>query len=274
MDAKANPCIIYQRLRPSAPEASEIANRTIWPLADELVAHKGYTLCGLYGDSEFAPPFCGGSEIRPGFKSALAHAEEIAAEVGTCTLIIGDASSIGGGDPFLPAYVPADGNGQVHVSLVNFHLQPHVIAVPLRSAWRCFDRNRKIQTQPQLLGVPLDLVGPAWDIEIFVRRDPERLLAGLYVANPTPTPITLKWAQLLQRLDQAAADIEVGGWRALDIPSGCGAHLANIFQGELPWARQLRFKHENGGQRRVGSIHLTPSDIKRDRLPLIWEDRG
>lgn len=269
-----NPCIIYQRLRPSAPEASEYARQTVWPMADELVAHKGYVISGLYGDSEFAPPFCGGSEIRPGFESALGHAREIAAEVGTCRLIIGDASPIGSGDPFLPAYVPADGNGQVHVSLVNFHLQPHIIAVPLGLAWQWFDRNRKVQTQPQILGVPLDLDGPAWEIEIFVRRDPKRLLASLYVANPTPKPIMLKCAQLLQRMGQNPVEIEVGGWRDLNISSGRGAHLEDIYQGELPWARQLRFKHENGGRKRVGSVHLTPSDMARDRLPLIWEGRG
>ena len=269
-----DPCIIYQRLRPSAPEASEHACETVWPMAEELVAHKGYVTSGLYGDSEFAPPFCGGSEIRPGFQSALNHAEEIAAKVGICMLIIGNASSIGGGDPFLPTYVPADGNGQVNISLVNFHLQPQIIAVPLLTAWRWFDRHRKIQTQPHLLGVPLDLVGPPREIEIFVRRDPERLLAGLYVANPTAGSITLKWAQLLQRLGRNTAPIEVGGWRALDVPSGSGAHLLDIYQGELPWVRQLRFMQDNGGQKRVGSVHLTPSDMERDRLPLIWEGRA
>lgn len=272
MSAK-NPCIIYQRLRPSEPEASEYACQTIWPIANELVRHRGYTTCGLYGDSEFAPPFCGGSEIRPGFESALEHAREIAAGVGTCTLIIGNASSIGGGDPFLPIDRPADGDGRVDVSLVNFHLRPHVISVPLSTAWRWFDRNRKVQTQPQLLGVPLDLDGPTWDIEVFVRRDPKSLLASLYVSNPTARPIALKWAQLLQRLGQNPVEIEVGGWRDLNISSGCGAHLENIYQGELPWVRQLRFKHERGDLKRLGSVHLTASDMARDRLPLIWEGR-
>ena len=269
-----NPCIIYQRLRPSALKASEYARQEIWPMAHELVAHKGYEIAGLYGDSEFAPPFCGGSELRPGFESAVEHAEEIAAKVGTCTLIIGDASSIGGGDPFLPDYAPTDGEGQVHVSLVNFHLQPHIIAVPLRSAWRWFDRHRKIQTQPQLLGIPLDRVRPKWGIEIFVRRDPKCLLASLYVANPTPRPITLKWAQLLRRLGQNPVEIQVAGWRDLNISSGCGAHLEDIYQGELPWVRQLKFKHENDVQKRLGSVHLAPSDMARDRLPLTWEGRG
>jgi hypothetical protein len=83
----------------------------------------------------------------------------------------------------------------------------------------------------------------------------------------------LKWAQLLQRQGQKAAEIQVGGWRNLDISSGCGAHLVDIYQGELPWVRQLRFKHEEGGRKRVGSVHLTPSDMERDRVPLIWEGR-
>ena len=63
---------------------------------------------------------------------------------------------------------------------------------------------------------------------IFVRRDPVRLLASLYVANPTPRPITLKWAQLLQQMGQNPVEIEVSGWRDLNIPSGCGAHLEDI----------------------------------------------
>jgi hypothetical protein len=193
--------------------------------------------------------------------------------VGKCTLIIGDAGAIGDGDPFLPAYVPVEGETEVRIDLVNFHLQPHIIAVPLRKAWRCFDRHRKIRAQPQLLGVPLDLAGPPWGIEIFVRRDPERLLAGLYVANPTPKPIMLKWAQLLQQQSHNAAEIQVGGWRTLDVSSGCGAHLVDIYQGERPWVRQLRFKHEDSGGKKVGSVHLTPSDMMRDRLPLIWEVR-
>lgn len=272
MDAN-NPCIIYQRLRPSAPEASQHASREIWPMAYELVRHRGYTICGLYGDSEFAPPFSGGSEIRPGFESALAHAREIAAELGICTLIIGNADSIGGGDPFLPAELPADGNGLVDITLTNFHLQPHVIAVPLRRAWRWFDRNRKVQTQPQILGVPLDLAGPPWAIEVFVRRDLKRLLASLYVANPTEKPITLKWAQLLQPVGHKPVEIQVGGWRELNISSGCGAHLMDIYQGELPWVRQVRFKHEDNGQKRLGSVHIAPCDMMRDRLPLIWEGR-
>ena len=272
MDAN-NPCIIYQRLRPSAPEASNHASREIWPMAYELVRHRGYTICGLYGDSEFAPPFCGGSEIRPGFESALAHAREVAAGVGTCTLIVGNASSIGGGDPFLPAELPEQEDGHVDITLTNFHLRPHIIAVPLRTAWQWFDRNRKVQTQPQVLGVPLNLRGPAWGIEIFVRRDPKRLLASLYVANPTSRPVTLKWAQLLQRLGQNPVEIKIGGWRDLNISSGCGAHLADIYQGELPWVRQLRFEHEDDGQKRLGAVHLTPSDMVRDRLQLVWEGR-
>ena len=269
-----NPCIIYQRLRPSAPEASKFALREIWPIADQLVQHKGYTICGLYGDSEFAPPFCGGSEIRPGFESALGHAREIAAEIGTCALIIGNASSIGGGDPFLPSKLLIAENEQVAVTVTNFHLRPNVIAVPLHTAWRWFDRNRKVQTQPQLLGVPLDRTEPTWEIELFIRRDPGRLLGSLYVANPTPLPITLKWTQLLQRQDHNPIEIEVAGWRDLTIPNGFGAHLLDIYQGESPWARQLRFKHETGGSKRLGSIHLTPSDMARERLALVWEGRG
>lgn len=149
-----NACIIYQRLRPSAPEASELARQTVWPVADELVEHKGYTVCGLYGDSEFAPPFCGGSEIRPGFESALSHAREIARRDGACTLVVGDASPIGDGDPFLPAQVPPDVNGGVNIVLINFHLRPSAVAFPLRSAWRYFDRKRNTQKRPHIADPP------------------------------------------------------------------------------------------------------------------------
>ncbi len=273
MGSDVYPCIIYQRLRPSSPEASALANETVWPLADELVAHRGYTVCGLYGDSEYAPPFCGGSEIRPGFNHALRHAREIAANVGTCTLIIGDASAIGDGDPFLPAYVPWDINGQVDIQLVNFHLRSHAIATSLRSAWRYFDLNRKTETQPRLIDAPL-IAGPKKEIEVFVRRDPERLLASLYLANPMQTPMTLKWTQLLRRQDQDPLELKGGDWRDLVIPGGCGAHLETVFQGELPWVRQLRLKHKKGRHKGVSSVHLLPSDMARDRHPLIWEDRG
>lgn len=272
MHWNVDPCIIYQRLRPSAPEASELARQAVWPLADELVEHKGYTVCSLYGDSEFAPPFCGSSEIRPGFELALTHAKEVAAKLGTCTLIVGDASPIGDGDPFLPAHVPPDASGNVDIVLVNFHLRPSVIAFPLRSAWRYFDRRRKTQKRPHFIEPPPELVGPGRDIEVFVRRDPERLLAHLYVANPTDKEIALDWKQLMRRPGQNAADMDGGEWRPLDIHGGFGSYLETIYQGDLPWVRQLRFKREEDGRRLVGSLHLTPSDMTRDRLPLIWEE--
>lgn len=262
---KNNPCIIYQRLRPSEPEASEYARQTVWPMADELVVHKGYVVAGRYGDSEFAPPFCGGSEIRPGFQSAIKHAEEIAAEAGTCTLIVGDASPIGSGDPFLPACLPGDGVGGVQVSLVNLHLQPDIIAVPLRLAWEWFHRDQKVQTHPPLIDLA-QFGEPTSEIEVFVRREPERLLASLYVANPTPSPLTLRWTQLLQRPSGNTPEIHVAGRRDLDIPSGHGAHLLDIYQGELLWARQFRFNHEDGGEKRVGSslllCQVLPSGIQ------------
>lgn len=273
MDVKTNPCIIYQRLRPSTPEASELARQTVWPLADELVAHKGYTICGLYGDSEIAPPFCGGTEIRPGFESALRHAKQIAAILGTCTLIVGDASPIGDGDPFLPAYVPPDASDQVDIVLINFHLRSHAIAVPLRTAWRYFDRKLSTQKQPHIIGAPPELVGPDRDIEVFVERNPERLLAHLYVANPTEEEIALDWKQFMRRAGHNAAEMDGGEWRPLDIPGGFGAYLLTIYQGDLPWVRQLRFKCEEGARRTIGTIHLTPSDMARDRLPVIWEGR-
>jgi len=134
MDTNAYPCIIYQRQRPSAPEASHFAWQTAAPQADELVAQEGYTVRGLCGDSEFAPPFCGGSEIRPGYEAAWRHARKIAAEHGACTIIIGNASPIGDGDPFMPAYEPADTIGRVYVRLVNFHLHSQALYTSLRSA--------------------------------------------------------------------------------------------------------------------------------------------
>mgnify|MGYP000465741059 CR=1 FL=1 len=190
-----------------------------------------------------------------------------------CTLLIGDTSPIGDGDPFMPAYIPPDENGQVHVRIVHFHLRPTALAFPPRSAWRYFDRKRNTHRRPHLIEAPPELVGPGQDIEVFIRRDTERLLAHLYVANPMDKEIELDWTQILARPGQDAANLSGGEWRPLDIHGGCGAYLQTIHQGDLPWVRQLRFKHVKASQKRVGSLHLTPSDMMHDRLRLVWEDR-
>lgn len=214
------PCIIYQRLRPSAPEASEYARKTIWPLADKLVAHEGYTLCGLYGDSEFAPPYCGGSEIRPGFELAMRRTKQIAREIGTCALLVGDGSAIGDGDPFLPSYAPSDLSG-VDIRVVNFHLRSHARTTNLRAAWRYFDHYREAEARSQPSTIPIGCPAVTREIQIVIRRDPERLLANLYVTNPLPAPLRLEWQQIVRRPDRNVPDLQHGDWHTLVIPGRC-----------------------------------------------------
>jgi|GEM_PF-3770729 len=274
MDWNVYPCIIYQRLRPSAPEASRVAVDTVWPLIDEVVAREDYTPCGLYGDSEFAAPFCGGSEIRPGFQLALQRARLIASRLGFCTLLIGDGSVIGDGDPFLPACQPSEANGGVDMRMAHFHLRRRPRSISLRSAWRHFEKNKKREYQAALAEKPLQLAASTGEIELLIRRDPSRLLARIFLANPGETPVTFKWRQMVRQEGRVEPGLEETEWSTVEVPGGCAAYLDTIFQGELPWVRQLRVRHQAWGRKVVGSAHVTPSDMLRDRLPLIWEDQA
>lgn len=273
MDRNVYPCIIYQRLRPSAPEASQLAVNTIWPLVDEIVARENYTPCGLYGDSEFARPFCGGSEIRPGFERALQHARKVAANLGLCTLLVGDGSAIGDGDPFLPVYNPIDANAGIYVRVANFHLRPHAQSTSLRSAWRCVEDQRRREAQVALVENPIMLEDSTDEFELLVRRDPHRLLARLYFASNFGAPVRFKWRRLVRR-DGAEPSLEESAWSSVEVASGSAVYLDTVFQGELPWVKQLRIRHQAWGHKVIGTAHITPSDMLRDRLPLIWEDQA
>lgn len=240
MGDNVHPCIIYQRLRPSAPEASQYANEHIWPLADELVDRDGYSVCGLYGDSEFAPPFCGGSEFRPGFALALGRARAIAARLGLCTLLIGNADAIGDGDPFLPPLSKVGDAEGVHVRVANFYLRSHAGSTCLRAAWRYFEEYKSSLTRAALFEQPLTLTGSDNSIELIIRRDPGQHLARLYLANPDQVPIIVKWRRLMQQHDAVDTPLECPAWSTLKVPGRCAAYLDTVFQGDLQWVRHCR----------------------------------
>lgn len=271
MSNNVYPCIIYQRLRPSAQEASRFAAENVWPLVDEVVEQEELTPCGLYGDSEFAPPFCGGSEIRPGFEAALAHAKRTASKLGICTVLIGDATPIGDGDPFLPPYLPSASEHGVRMRVGNFHTWPHASSISLRSAWRFFDHYGETQhIAAEGHEVAVDTTG--YDIEVLIRRMPNRCLARLYLANPTCRPLCVEWKQV--RREAAPADLVAGDWQEITVPPGRAAYLVTVLQGELPWARQIRVKGSIEGKRVIGSTHLNPADMVRNSVPFIWETLG
>lgn len=272
MSDNVYPCVIYQRLRPSAPEASRFATGNIWPLVTELVEREELTPCGLYGDSEFAPPFCGGSEIRPGLEAALAHAKRIARKLGICTVLIGDAAPIGDGDPFLPAHLPRCSDHRVSVQLVNFHLRPHARSTSLRSAWRLFELYRE-QLHTAAIGQELAISSTCSGVGVQIEQIPDRWLARLYLANPTRTPLCMEWKQI-QREAANAGELGVGDWQEITVPPGRAAYLVTVLQGELPWARQIRIKCTIEGKRVIGSTHLSPADMARNRVPFIWEALG
>lgn len=268
-----HPCIIYQRLRPSTPEASGYATEVIWPLVDRVVEQENYTPCGLYGDSEFAPPFCGGYEIRPSFEQALAHASRIAGKLGRCTLLIGNAASLGDGDPFLPGYWQPGLARDVHTRLVNFTLRPQLRSTPLRSAWRYFDQYLRAE-QHKAVGETIPVPPVCADIELRLKRMPERLLARIYLANPRLQPLHLQWKQLIRPVDRAPAELRSTDWSSITVPAREAVYLETVLQGELPWVRQVRVKGEICGMRRVGTAHLSPFDMVRDSVPLAWEALG
>lgn len=273
MSADIHPCIIYQRLRPSAPRESEIAEVIIFPWADQLAAREGYTVCGLYGDSEFAPPFCGGSEIRPGYEAALDQAKSLAAQHGLCTLIIGNAAPIGDGDPFVPAYVAPEDNGNVRMQLINTHLLPQAELASLCDVWNDLNRNLAAERE-DFAGQSLDISGAGSEIEVHIHRVPERLLARLYLANPLPTPLVIKWRQLSLPACHSKQMSFGADWSDIVVPNGRALYLDTVFQGAPSWVRQLRFRGMFSGRKAMGVLHLVPSDMVRDKLALTWEDRA
>lgn len=272
MSDNVYPCVIYQRLRPSAPEASRLATESVWPLVDRVVEQRELTPCGLYGDSEFAPPFCGGSEIRPGLEAAFAHAKRIASNVGICTVLIGDAAPIGDGDPFLPAQLPRYSDHGVSVRVVNFHLRTHARSTALRSAWRFFELYRE-QLHRAASGQVLAINSTCSDVVVQIERIPDRWLARLYLANPTSRALCMEWKQV-RRVAANATESGVGDWQEISVPPGRAAYLVTVLQGELSWARQIRIKGFIEGKRVIGSTHLNPADMTRNSVPFIWEALG
>ena len=266
------PCIIYQRLRPSAPQASRHALDHIWPLADQLVEQEGYYPCGQYGDSEFAAPFRGGSEIRPGFEGALARARGIASKLGVCTVLVGNAAPIGDGDPFLPPLVKEDADRGVHVRLINFPLRPHARSTSLRSAWRLINEAQRIESE-QAANRRIGLSGAPTETAIAIEVDHAQALARLYLINPFARAVSVQW-KLLVRQQCSPGVIEPEPWRALLIPARHGSYLTSVWRGELTLARQLRVKHARGGAKRLGTVHFGPADMSKAVLPLVWERMG
>lgn len=264
------PCIIYQRLRPSEPAASRHALDHIWPMADRVLEREGYYNCGLYGDSEYAPPFCGGSEIRPGFEAALDRARAIASKLGVCTVLVGNAAPIGDGDPFLPPLATEDVDRGVRVRLINFQLRSPTRSISLRSAWRYFDRaqqGEKAQASDHLIPVQ----GNGADIEMLIEVDHPRMRARLYLTNPASLAVSVQWKLLVQRTSPSMR-VDLVPWNTLVIPPGRGAYLASLWKAELPWVRQLRVKCSAPGAKLFGAVHFSPADIGRGRLPLVWKD--
>ena len=265
------PCIIYNRLRPAAPEASTHAMKTIWPLAAKLVKLENYSVFGRYGDSEYAPPFCGASELRPGYDAASKHANELASSFGRCTLIIENASPLGDGDPFMPNFMSSDVENPVHIRLMNFHLRLHARSTSLRSAWGYFNEHQRVEREKQLLNGPIELLRKSSNVEVIVKRDTKKHSASIFISNPTSQPLTIRWTQHMQ-MGHGAATL-LGQWKHLTIPPESAGYLDTIFQGDQPWVRQLRIRDAIIGRNVLGCVHLSPEMMTRDRIPLIWENR-
>lgn len=240
---------------------------------DELEELENYTVFGRYGDSEYAPPFCGASEIRPSYELALSHAEKIASKFGKCTLVVGNAGPIGDGDPFLPAIGSMDLTSRVHIRLANYHLRKHAQSTSLRAAWGYFAEFQKAEKEVRRIEAPINLDRPTNDVEVCIRRNNECHSAGLYVTNPLHLPLSLKWKQNV-RQGFPGTRTALGEWQTLTVPAGAASYIDSVFQGEQPWVRQLRIRHAIAGRNVLGSVHLSPEMLMRDSLKLDWEDRG
>lgn len=225
----AFPCIVYTRVRESEPRANHFALLQ-QDESERAVGLMGYDVVGRFGDSEFAPPFCGYLEPRPAWYRALAAAVDHALHHERCALIVLRPDGIGSGDPFLPDLALLQEYPGLDIRLCQFSLRGHAPSVNLRDAHRRFELFASAEGQHQL-GEFIDLGGATSSGEILLRHDTPKGLVRAYYANFRDHPVEVQWSSYSRKLgvtDQWAQLVERRGLR---IPARQAIYLESVIQG-------------------------------------------
>lgn len=261
------PCITNCRQRESEPEANRIA-LGCQNDAELLLESSGYTIIDRFGDAEFAPPFSGWLEPRPGWHMALIEARRVAAASGACALIILYADSIGSGDPFLPDIQP-DQLGAAQILVCNFGLCTDHSPVLLADAQAEFEAHaadlKKVWTGSQCRLRR----GEAHSMITF-EHDTLGRFARVHICNPAATPLRLQWQcreRMLLNRDAWPSDAE---WRRITVDPMGQLCLRAFVQGEMPTVHWLRFKRGAGRETEVGNVLFTSTDLSRISIPVSW----
>ncbi|MXO48932.1 GNAT family N-acetyltransferase [Erythrobacter vulgaris] len=257
--AEAYSCITYARSRPEERRADAYAQDQ--QDAAEKVLSRSYRILGRFGDTEFADPFSGWLEPRPGWKMACAEAQQIAREDGACDLVILTANGIGTGDPYLPGTHLTEDLENVRIQVCCSERAGHYQLVSLHDAHARFQgQNERERTRHS--GVPIRLPSNHPKGELFFQPDHRRKQLTAYYCNPGHTPLELRWQTFTRRLatDDHWSDPQC--WTDFRVPPNSAAYLHSFFQGEPEGeAHWWRFKSGKDREIAVGNILIAPSAL-------------
>ena len=263
------PCIVYFRSRYAERQADHFANKQQKAAQDALEA-RGYEVVGGFGDPEFAAPFLGFMEPRPGWQLALDAAAQKAVTVDRCALIVLRSDGIGDGDPFLPDWKLLREYSRLDMRVAEFSLHGHSTDTSLRSAHRYFERFIDMERERHA-GSVIEL-GPTDNRhEIVLRRDSVRQVAHAYYANYDETPLHVRWQAYRTDMGREVHWPRAVDWERLTIPARSAIHLHTFVQGDpqsqMNW---WRFKIGEKQETKVGNVLLSPRDLLSPSVSVDW----
>lgn len=271
MAEKRFPCITYLRHRSGDRRASTFALDQQSD-AEATLERLGYDIVGGFGDPEFAPPYQGWLEPRPGWIQAKEKATEIAQAGGSCALVILRADRIGSGDIFLPDEEEMRELGNVDVQICGFSLRSHADTTSLRSAHAYLSRYKQQERARDQLQAGVEL-GALAKGEIQLEPEYRKRSVRAFFCNPDVRPIELVWQTQSKPLRSEGEWRSAGEpWKLL-IPPRSKQYLDTFFQDEPnPVATWWRFKRSNPLTNQTGNLIITPSDLTERELQVSWYD--
>ena len=259
MAGERTPCITYCRQRESEPEANRIALERQND-AETKLENAGYSIVGRFGDAEFAPPFLGWLEPRPGWDMALSLAQTAAGTAGSCVVVILYADGIGEGDPFLPDIAPNQ-IGAVEVLVCNFGFSSGPEWLPLTRALKAFSHNRVAQ-EMRWVGTQCSVGTNTPKNDIVFEHNIATRTVRAYFCNYEDQPLRMRW-QRRERLllDHGTWAIEAE-WREIMVAAASKLCLAVFLQFETrPVAHWWRFKCGTGRATKACNALITSAEL-------------
>lgn len=269
MSEERYPCVVYFRRRESERRANHFAHEQQMATEDALVA-MNYKIVGRFGDPEFAPPYCGHLEPRPGWHQALNAAAEHAVGHSSCALIVLRADGIGCGDPFLPNLTLREKYAGIDIRLCHFSLRGHATTISLRDAHVRHRRFVEVE-QDSFSGTVIDIGTRAIGGEILLRADPRKSLVRTYYANPSDDPVEIRWQAYSRAFLATDGWPRLVEWESLEIPPRKAIYLASFVKGDTkPQLLWWRFKVGKKRQTKVGNIIFAPAELSNSALVIDW----